>query len=360
VLGLHIDNGLMRRGESAAVLEYLRAHGFDNLRVVDATADFLGALDGVAEPERKREIIGAMFLTVKERALASLGLDPEAWVLAQGTIYPDTIESAGTEHADKIKTHHNRVDPILELIRRGQVIEPLAQLYKDEVRALGETLGLPRDLVWRHPFPGPGLGVRLLCSDGTTVPVPESDRTTLAAIAAEAGCRATVLPLRSVGVQGDERTYAHPALVEGHRDWEALDGLSTKITNAVGSVNRVVYRLTGSSDPSAYRLTEAYITGRRLALLRAVDDIVTAALHASGEYDTVWQMPVVLLPLLDARGNACVVLRPIVSQEAMTARFIPLRNETLDTIIREASKVAGIGDLFYDITHKPPGTIEWE
>lgn len=360
VLGLHIDNGLMRRRESSEVLDYMRKHGFNNIRVVDASADFLEALRGVADPEKKREIIGDMFLKVKERALAELMLDPGHWVLAQGTIYPDTIESAGTEHADRIKTHHNRVDPVLELIKRGQVIEPLAQLYKDEVRELGESLGLPRHLVWRHPFPGPGLGVRLLCSNATAQPIPESDRALLESLAADAGYLASILPLRSVGVQGDGRTYAHPALLEGARDWQALDNLSTRITNTVGSINRVVFRLTEGYNPEGYRLIEAYITEQRLELLRAVDDIVTRTLIASGEYDMVWQMPVVLLPLVNGKGGNCVVLRPIVSQEAMTARFTPLRHETLDSIVREAATIDGIGDIFFDITHKPPATIEWE
>ncbi|MBN1309017.1 MAG: glutamine-hydrolyzing GMP synthase [Chitinispirillaceae bacterium] len=360
VLGLHIDNGLMRRGESNTVLDYMREHGFDNLRVVDAAEDFLGALAGITDPEKKREIIGARFLAVKDRAFGDLGLDPDQWVLAQGTIYPDTIESAGTEHADRIKTHHNRVDPILDLIRRGLVIEPLAKLYKDEVRELGVSLGLPHGLIWRHPFPGPGLGVRILCSDGTALPIPGDDRIGLEAIVSPAGYRASILPLRSVGVQGDERTYAHPALIEGKCTWEALDGLSTRITNSIRSVNRVVYRLTGTNTPSEYRLIKACVTVERLERLRTVDDIVIRALHASGEYETVWQMPVVLLPLVDRRGGSCVVLRPIVSQEAMTARFVPLRRETIDTIIREAAAIDGIGDLFYDITNKPPGTIEWE
>jgi len=360
VLGLHIDNGLMRHGESGAVLEYMRQNGFDNLRVVDATDDFLAALDGVVDPEKKREIIGTMFLTVKERALAELGLDPGEWILAQGTIYPDTIESAGTEHADRIKTHHNRVDPILELIKSGRVIEPLSQLYKDEVRELGEALGLPRELVWRHPFPGPGLGVRLLCSDGVEIPVAESDRRLLETIAASVGYHASVLSVRSVGVQGDERTYAHPALLEGPCDWQALDTLSTRITNAVKSINRVVYRLGAASDTATYRLITACITPERLAVLRAVDNIVTGALHASGEYDSIWQMPVVLLPVVNGLGKSCVVLRPIISQEAMTARFVPLRQETIDKILCEAAKIEGVGELFFDVTHKPPATIEWE
>jgi len=359
VLGLHIDNGLMRHRESDAIFDYMKKHGFNNLTVVDATEDFLSALEGVSDPEKKRGIIGNMFITVKDKALDNLKLDPDEWILAQGTIYPDTIESAGTEHADRIKTHHNRVDMILELIERGQVIEPLAQLYKDEVRELGETLGLPRELIWRHPFPGPGLGVRLLCSDGVTQPVPEADAVKLDNIIEPTSFTASILPLRSVGVQGDERTYAHPALVEGARDWDALDELSTRITNTVGSVNRVVYKLT-EGTPSTYSLVEAYATSDRLDKLRAIDDIVTRTLQSSGEYDTIWQMPVVLLPLVDAQGDSCAVLRPIVSQEAMTARFCPLRDATIATIVNEAKNIAGIGDLFFDITHKPPGTIEWE
>lgn len=359
VLGLHIDNGLMRQRESDAIFDYLKKHGFHNLTVVDATGDFLSALEGVADPEKKRKIIGNMFITVKDKSLDNLNLNPDEWILAQGTIYPDTIESAGTEHADRIKTHHNRVDTILELIERGQVIEPLAQLYKDEVRELGETLGLPHELIWRHPFPGPGLGVRLLCSDGTTQPVSENDTTKLASIVEPTPFRASILPLRSVGVQGDERTYAHPALVEGPRDWDALHELSTRITNSIGSVNRVVYKLT-EGTPSTYSLVEAYVTADRLDKLRAIDYVVTRTLQTSGEYDIIWQMPVVLLPLIDAQGDSCVVLRPIVSQEAMTARFCPLKDETISTIVTEAKNIEGIGDLFFDITHKPPGTIEWE
>lgn len=144
VMGLHIDNGLMRHRESGDIIEYLNRHGFNNLKIEDASVEFLEALKGIDDPEKKRIAIGNMFIQVKDRVFAGLKLNPDEWLLAQGTIYPDTIESAGTEHADRIKTHHNRVDIILELLARGQVIEPLAQLYKDEVRELGEALGLPK------------------------------------------------------------------------------------------------------------------------------------------------------------------------------------------------------------------------
>ncbi|RKY67335.1 MAG: glutamine-hydrolyzing GMP synthase, partial [Candidatus Latescibacterota bacterium] len=165
VYGLHIDNGLMRKNESAFVRDSLLEHGFTNFRVVDAGPDFLSALRGVVHPEEKRRIIGTQFIEVRDRAMEQLGLDPEQWILGQGTIYPDTIESGGTKNAAVIKTHHNRVALVEELIAQGKVIEPLSQLYKDEVREVGERLGIPKSLVWRHPFPGPGLGVRALCSD---------------------------------------------------------------------------------------------------------------------------------------------------------------------------------------------------
>jgi len=358
VLGLHIDNGLMRKEESRLVIGYMREQGFGNLNIEDASADFLSALAGKTEPEDKRRIIGEMFITVQERVQRKFGLNASEWILGQGTIYPDTIESAGTKHADKIKTHHNRVDAVMELIGKGLIIEPLSQLYKDEVRLLGEQLGLPHHLIWRHPFPGPGLGVRVLCSNGSAGPIAPGDQDAVNSIARESGYSATVLPIKSVGVQGDSRTYAHPALVSGPRDWPKLEELSTRITNHVRGVNRVMVRLSGAGTD--YRLVPAHLTRDRLDKLREIDGLVTDVLRRSKEYDAIWQMPVVLLPLLNEAGEECVVLRPVQSQEAMTARFASLSNATLSAIIDGARAIPGIGDLFYDITNKPPGTIEWE
>jgi len=359
VLGLHIDNGLMRYSESEAILDYMKANGFTNLKIIDASEDFLQALKNVAEPEEKRKIIGNMFITAKEKAFDQLQLNADEWVLAQGTIYPDTIESAGTKHADRIKTHHNRVDIILEMIEKGNLVEPLAQLYKDEVRELGESMGIPKELIWRHPFPGPGLGVRVLCSDGTATVDSVLDSTAINNLVKQYGYHAHVLPIKSVGVQGDERSYAHPVVLAGRCDWALLEELSTKITNSFSSVNRVVYGLNAVDKPS-YTLVKAFMTKERLDTLRAVDHIVTEILHKAGEYDGVWQMPVVLLPMLNNMGKECVVLRPIVSQEAMTARFKPLAVETLDQIVKQVAALDSVGDLFFDITHKPPATIEWE
>jgi len=359
VLGLHIDNGLMRKGESAEILVYMKKHGFDNLKIEDASAEFLQALSGTFDPEKKRKIIGNMFLEAKERALAKLGLTSSEWILAQGTIYPDTIESAGTKHADRIKTHHNRIDSILELLAKGQVIEPLAQLYKDEVRVLGEKLGLPKSLVWRHPFPGPGLGVRVLCSEGFAEKIQADIDRKVKEIAGPAGYESVILPLRSVGVQGDGRTYAHPVLLTGKRDWNVLEELSTRITNGVHGVNRVIFGIN-VDHAVQYRLIKADITFSRLEKLREIDHAVTEQLIESGEYNTIWQMPVVLLPVVNEKDQECVVLRPVISQEAMTAQFAPLKDSTLDIIVKKARSINGLGDIFIDITHKPPGTIEWE
>ncbi len=166
VLGLHVDSGSMRLDESKKVNDALVKAGFDNLKVIDASAIFLKAEEGVIDPEKKREIIGRTFLQVKDKVMASRNMKAQDWVLGQGTIYPDTIETGGTKHADKIKTHHNRVKEVLKLMRLGALVEPISELYKDEVREIGRKLGLPKELLDRHPFPGPGLFIRTLCSDG--------------------------------------------------------------------------------------------------------------------------------------------------------------------------------------------------
>lgn len=358
VLGLHIDNGFMRQGETALVRRLLTASGFANLHVVDATADFLAAVEGVVDPEEKRRRIGEEFLRARDRALQELGLDPEEWLLGQGTLYTDTIESGGTTHAAVIKTHHNRVELIERLLAEGRVVEPLAQLYKDEVRELGEQLGLPHHLVWRHPFPGPGLAVRALCSTGEAQPLngaaPQAGQ-----LAARFGLQVEILPLRSVGVQGDGRTYAHPAVVWGEADWPVLEQLSTELTNAIPQINRVVW-LLGPVPRPAQRLKPAHLTRQRLDLLRRADALAMEALERHGLMQEVTQMPTVLVPLSSDGERESVVLRPISTDDFMTARFSQLPREFLQDVAGKLLAVEGIEAVFYDITHKPPGTVEWE
>lgn len=357
---LHVDNGLMRKGESRAVLRSLESMGLGrNLHFVDASEEFLAALRDVVEPERKRRVIGDTFIAVFEREAARLGVSDH--LLGQGTIYPDTIETGGTRRADVIKTHHNRVPVIERMIAQGRVVEPLVDLYKVEVRELGARLGVPDDLLWRHPFPGPGLGVRLLCStgdpdaDGLDVIAPR-----VAEIAARFGLRASPLPFRSVGVKADLRSYEHPVVLTGPADWDRLVEVAGLILRDVPGVNRCVWNLA-SDHPSAFRPLAAGVTRERLDLLREADALVMEGLKRYGVYREVWQCPTVLVPLeVDGRGRELVIIRPIRSERAMTASPARLPDPLLDDLRGVLSALPGVSGVFVDLTSKPPGTIEWE
>jgi len=354
---LHIDNGLMRKDESARVLRNLEALGLgENLHFVDATAEFLGALEGETEPERKRAVIGATFIEVFEREARHLGIEDH--LLGQGTIYPDTIETGGTKRADTIKTHHNRVPVIERMIAQGRVIEPLAELYKVEVRELGERLGVPEDLVWRHPFPGPGLGVRLLCSRGEPHPELQILREAAGPLAARYGFEALPLPVRSVGVKADLRCYEHPVLLAGEATWERLQEASGTLLREVEGINRCLHCLGPTPkriDPVAGTVTRA-----RLDLLREADQIVMDGLRRHGLYREIWQCPTVLVPLATERGAELCIVRPIHSERAMTASAAELPAALLDELREQILALPGIGGLALDLTSKPPGTIEWE
>lgn len=358
VLGLHIDNGMMRLGESSQIMEFLKAEGMDNLRVVDASEEFLGDLVGITAPEQKRKLIGARFIKVKDEEMKKLNLNPAEWMMAQGTIYPDTIESGGTKNADLIKTHHNRVKEVMDLMAAGMLLEPLADLYKDEVRMLGEELGIPKNLVWRHPFPGPGLGVRMLCSDGTGTFAKNSDINGLEKYLSDNGISGVALPIKSVGVQGDGRTYAQPILITTPGlTWKQCEKYSTEITNHFKEINRAVWQI-GAVSASEPKGIAQYAERRNFDTLRLFDNICTKFIQENNLYQTIWQMPVVLVPLT-VDNKPCVVMRPVNSNEAMTANFAELDPQKLQKLWAEL-KAAGAGALWYDITHKPPGTIEWE
>lgn len=360
VRGLFIDNGFLRKDEPARIRAAYDRLGFGNVDYLDAAADFLAAVAGLSDPQQKRQAVGETFVRVRERHLARQGLEAAQWLLGQGTLYPDIIESGGSAHAAVIKWHHNRVELINELIAAGRVVEPLKELYKDEVRALGTELGLPEALVWRHPFPGPGLSINVLCATGAErFPGLDAAQRELERLLAEGPYRGTLLPVRSVGVQGDSRTYGHPAVLTGPREWEALDATSTRITNALGPCNRVVHLLAPHALPPL-RLREAYCTVDRLERLREADALATRALEGAGLMREIFQLLVLLLPLSsDGRGD-CVVLRPVVSEDVMTARFARLPWPLLEELAPRLLALPGIHAVLYDVTHKPPGTFGWE
>jgi GMP synthase (glutamine-hydrolysing) len=231
---------------------------------VDATDRFLEALAGVADPEQKRKIIGREFIRAFEQAAREIGAEGEdVEFLVQGTLYPDVVESGGGEGAANIKSHHT-VGGLPEDLTFA-LVEPLRSLFKDEVRAVGEQLGLPAEIVWRHPFPGPGLAIRIVgpvTREGLDVlrraDLIAREELTGAGLDRDVWQFPVVLlaDVRSVGVQGDERTYGHPIVLRPvssedamTADWsrlpyDLLERISTRITNEVREVNRVVFDVT--------------------------------------------------------------------------------------------------------------------
>ncbi|MFN5585704.1 MAG: glutamine-hydrolyzing GMP synthase, partial [Planctomyces sp.] len=263
---IFVDNGLLRKGERQDVEEQFTEHFRTDLHVVDASQRFLSELAGVTDPQRKRKIIGKAFIDVFREEARSI---PNARFLAQGTLYPDVIESGANPDgpAATIKSHHNVGGLPAEL--GFELIEPLRDLFKDEVRRMGAELGLPEKMVWRHPFPGPGLAVRCL---GAVEPdrlriLREADAILIEELHAAGLYRqiqqafVVLLPVQSVGVMGDDRTYENTAAVRAvqtedfmtadwfHFPWDVLGRISTRIINSVRGINRVVYDV--SSKPPA-------------------------------------------------------------------------------------------------------------
>jgi GMP synthase (glutamine-hydrolysing) len=268
---IFINNGLLRKGEAEAVRKAFRGHVGIHLNYVNATKVFLSRLRGVSSPERKRRIIGSTFIRVFERAAKRLGLPK---FLAQGTLYPDVIESRSPRGGPSatIKTHHN-VGGLPRNLKFA-LVEPLRYLFKDEVRRVGHELGLPDRMVWRHPFPGPGLAVRI-----------------------------------------------------------------------IGEINE-----------------------RKLRILREADAIYLEELRKAGLYDRIWQAFAVLLPVKavgvmgDERTYANVIaIRAVTSRDGMTADWARLPHPVMGVIAnRIINEVKGVNRVVYDVSSKPPGTIEWE
>jgi GMP synthase (glutamine-hydrolysing) len=258
-----VDHGLLRQGEAEQVeREFVAATGVD-LVVVDAKKQFLDALSGVTDPEEKRKIIGREFIRSFEKAARDIAAGGEVEFLVQGTLYPDVVESGGGTGTANIKSHHN-VGGLPDDLK-FKLVEPLRTLFKDEVRQVGLQLGLPEEIVWRQPFPGPGLGVRIIgeVTEDRLEILRQADAIAREELRAAGQDRAIwqcpvvlLADVRSVGVQGDGRTYGHPIVLRPvssedamTADWsrlpyELLERISTRITNEVREVNRVVLDIT--------------------------------------------------------------------------------------------------------------------
>ena len=382
LVAIHIDNGFMRLDESRKVALALASIGLP-LTVLDAASTFYHArttVKGVEtdelcrtlNPEHKRKIIGDTFMRVSSAHLASLQLDPAQTFLAQGTLRPDLIESAShlaSSHADVIKTHHNDTELVRTLRAQGRIIEPLRDLHKDEVRVLGAELGLPRELVWRQPFPGPGLAIRILCQQDEWKgdSWPQAVEQIKGYGAGAVGC--TLLPCRTVGVQGDQRSYSSLVALsqDGPPDWPELFRLAKDIPKRVHGVNRVVYAY-GGRLPSGWLagVTPTVLDEAAIRQCALCDDVVNAVLLQFDLLRTLSQVPVILFPAnLGQPGQRCVCIRTFITNDFMTGvpawpgKTVP--NEAVELMVRRITEeVPGIARVCFDLTSKPPATTEWE
>lgn len=373
-----VDHGFMREGEIESVKAMLTDSGV-HITVYNAASDFRQAttiidgkqslpLDQVADPEVKRKIIGDCFITVQEQMATSLGLDNNTYILAMGSLYTDLIESGSAVVSDKagtIKTHHNDTELVRNMRAAGRVLEPWRFIQKDNVRAVGKLLGLSEAIYNRQPFPGPGIAIRIICGDQpySTADSPQI-RKQLEAYGTN-DIRATLLPIRTVGVQGDGRTYAHLAGLTGARDWRTLKSLADEIPRAVHGVNRVVYIFGEVQDDNATQITPTYLTDAVLRLQKRVDVIVNQTL-GSYKLDKVFaQVPVVLTGLnFGQDGKRSVAIRTFKTDNFKTGDAaipgVDFPEEVLLEIVTKLQVLPDVAAVLYDLTSKPPATTEWE
>jgi GMP synthase (glutamine-hydrolysing) len=378
----HVDTGFMRKDESKTVITALKNAGIE-VTLLDMVTLFSKAttfIDGVetlplnqvTDPQTKRKIIGDTFITVRQKILTDYKLNEDS-VLAQGSLRPDLIESGSSlasNKADTIKTHHNDTEAVRELRQKNYVVEPLQQMYKDQVRALGKRLGLPDSLVQRHPFPGPGLAIRVICSDSpfklANHDQLQKDLDAFLTASGFTDFTAHLLPIQTVGVQGDGRSYKYLCAVTGPTDWKRLYELAILIPNHNHSINRVAYLFGEPIDRATIDITPTHLNIEVLDELRSADAIVTDLLASNNLMGSLSQMPVIVFPVtFGKKGKRSVALRPFKTPDFMTGIAVGpesgLPEAVLnDMVSRILKSVPGITRVALDMTGKPPGTTEWE
>lgn len=368
IFALHIDNGFMRLNESKMVISALKKIKI-NVRLADASKQFWDQVDNTINPELKRQAIGDTFVKVAQAEIEKLGLDPNNVVLAQGTLRPDLIESASTiasKTADKIKTHHNDTQLVRDLRARGLVVEPLRELHKDEVRSLGLELGLPKKLIQRQPFPGPGLAIRIICSDQPYITSEFKEISKELKKYNTAGLSVNLLPIQTVGVQGDGRTYSYLAGISGAKDWKKLISLAREIPKKIHQINRIVYIFGKKIDKPITQITKTYLTPDVIKQLQLADDIVNKILFKNNLIKKLSQVPVILFPVNFGQENfRSIAIRTFITNDFMTGvpavPGIDIPIKVVNEMVREILKnVPSISRVVYDLTSKPPGTTEWE
>ncbi len=378
IYAIHIDNGFMRKNESEKVNVSLKKAGV-HLKVIDASKYFynaktkinnkeIGPLKEVINPEEKRKIIGDTFINISNKVIKDVGLDIDKTFIAQGTLRPDLIESASelaSDKADVIKTHHNDTKLVREKRKKGMIIETNKDWHKDEVRRVGEVLSLPSEIVWRHPFPGPGLAVRIICKDKTDVPEDFEKINKKLDEFSDSEINMSLLPIKTVGVQGDCRSYKYLAALSGKADWKKLKEIANEIPKKIHNVNRVVYVFGDKIEKPVKGITPTFLDLEEIEQVKEADNIVETCLINYNLSKKLSQVPTILFPVnFGIEGNRSIAIRPFITNDFMTGKpAIPGEDVPLDClneIVEQILEIKGISRVVYDLTSKPPGTTEWE
>ncbi|MFI5270909.1 MAG: gamma-glutamyl-gamma-aminobutyrate hydrolase family protein [Candidatus Saccharimonadales bacterium] len=377
----YIDSGFMR-DEDDQVVDALRQAGIPVERV-DAVEQFekgtteidgktYGPLINVTDPEQKRKIIGKVFIDIQNNLITKLNLT-EA-ILLQGTNAADRIESGhskGDTNTMTIKTHHNQVKEVQQLKEDGLLLEPIDDLFKDEIRRLGKELGLPEELVQRQPFPGPGLAIRILAAEESKDTIEKNDIDqeiqSYAQTLISQPISAKLLPIKSIGVGGDERSHKSVVALQANiMSGDLLASFGHEIpAHFRDDVNRVIFAL-GPNSINTLHLTKTLLTRDVREQLRHADKIVYEEMRSHNLLGKIDQFPVVLLPISCSEvGGRSIVLRPVKTSTFMTVQAMLPGPDYPDEFLRKVtnriiSEVDGITQVFLDVTNKPPATTEWE
>ena len=395
IYAIHVDHGFMRKNESDFVFEQLKKLGFKNLLRVDAKDKFLhtkveiddgvfaGPLIDVTDPETKRQIIGSLFIEVVREAADTLELDYDKTFIAQGTLKPDLIESANTDllggdgDKNRIKTHHNDVDIVRKARAKGLIIETNWNWYKEDVRQAARRLGIAEEIASRQPFPGPGLAVRQICSNKNILAEPNGEnRKSFDNLMKSLNINGLVAPILSVGVQGEARSYKNLAVLFGDgldADFGKISEAAAVIPEKLDFINRCVYVLNKKNiESDGITCGELTMAEENTNLLREIDHIVTSEitkfLKGSGNLNKITQYFGVLTPIqtIQSAGNQyAAVIRAFLTVDYMTGMAaVPGKDIPVEVIRaicgRIEKELDKIGLILYDLTGKPPATMEWE
>ena len=379
IYAIHIDSGFMRKNESDIVCENLKELGMKNLirenakdyfmnTIVETEEGPIGPLVDTVDPEKKRRIIGEIFIQIANQVIERLGLDKENTFIAQGTLRPDLIESGNPDisgFAHKIKTHHNDVEIVRQARKKGLIVETNADWHKDEVRRVARKLGLDEAIASRQPFPGPGLAIRLICHDkNEEVEITSEEVAKLNEILGQTPEKGFILPIKSVGVQGDARSYRNLCLMAGRKtdfNWKEVTTNAKEITDRINSINRVGYILNKSEINDEIKCFNMRIEDENVELLRELDYIVTTTLDKA----KVNQTFAVLIPIGITKKYS-VAIRTFVTNDFMTGRPGEIGKEVekvdIEKVVNEIESKFGdkIEFVIYDVTSKPPATTEWQ